>query len=463
MAENKYLTAPVPSTTMPPGVPYIVGNEAAERFSYYGMRSILLVFMTQYLMGRDGLSHPMPKEEALGWLHLFFASVYFFPLMGALVADIFWGKYRTVICLSIVYCLGHLALALNDTRMGLAVGLGLIAVGSGGIKPCVSSNVGDQFGPQNRHLLTRVYNWFYFSINFGSAFAIYLIPELLDRLGPKWGPHVAFGTPGLLMLIATWLFWLGRNKFVHVPPSGLSAAGKVFNMHNLKVFLRLVPIYVFISIWWSLYDQCSGAWVDQAQKMDRHVFGHEWLASQFQVLNPVLVLVYIPIFSYVIYPLMEKRWRLTPLRKMSIGFFMAVMSFAVCTLVQTRIDAGATPFIGWQVLAYMFLMASEVLIYATGLEFSYLQAPQSVKSVIMSIFLATNSAGNLFTSAVNFFIEKNGQRTLSEVNYYLFFTGLMLAAAVAFLFVSAHYHGRAVIQGEDKTNPEREVPAPDQS
>src|SRR6266849_6454861 len=200
MAESKYLTAPIPTDKMPPGVPYIVGNEAAERFSYYGMRAILFIFMTQYLSMKDA--------DATGYTHLFFASVYFFPLIGAIIADVFLGKYATIMSLSIVYCLGHLTLALNDSRAGLALGLTLIAIGAGGIKPCVSANVGEQFGRQNQHLLTGVYLWFYFSINFGSAISMLLIPVFLR----KFGPHVAFGTPGLLMFIATLIFWLGRKK-----------------------------------------------------------------------------------------------------------------------------------------------------------------------------------------------------------------------------------------------------------
>src|SRR5207248_4173113 len=95
-------------------------------------------------------------------------------------ADAFFGKYRIILSLSIVYCFGHLALAVDHTRLGLAIGLGLIALGAGGIKPCVSANVGDQFGASNQHLLPRVFSWFYFSINFGSAFSTILIPELLE-------------------------------------------------------------------------------------------------------------------------------------------------------------------------------------------------------------------------------------------------------------------------------------------
>src|SRR5262245_41033849 len=132
-----YRTAPDPTPGMPGGVPYIVANEAAERFSYYGMRSILVVFMTKHLVDSAGAAAPMSDTDAREWFHVFAAAVYFTPLLGALLSDIVLGKYRTIVSLSVVYCLGHLALALDDTRLGLTLGLTLIAFGSGGIKPCV--------------------------------------------------------------------------------------------------------------------------------------------------------------------------------------------------------------------------------------------------------------------------------------------------------------------------------------
>ena len=104
----------------------------------------------------------MSETEATTWFHLFNSAVYFTPLLGAIVADAFFGKYKTIVSLSVVYCLGHLALALDETRLGLAVGLTLIAIGAGGIKPCVSAHVGDQFGKSNGHLLTKIFGWFYF-------------------------------------------------------------------------------------------------------------------------------------------------------------------------------------------------------------------------------------------------------------------------------------------------------------
>ncbi len=111
--KQSYATAPVATSGIPGGIPYIVMNEAAERFSFYGMRAILVVFMTKYLMDSSGDMAVMNEEEAKSIYHLFVSGVYFFPLLGALLADIFWGKYKTIITLSIVYCLGHLALALD--------------------------------------------------------------------------------------------------------------------------------------------------------------------------------------------------------------------------------------------------------------------------------------------------------------------------------------------------------------
>ncbi len=198
---------------MPAGVPYIIGNEFAERFSFYGMRAVLFAFMTTALVTHEGAPDLMSTEKATEWVHLFITAVYFTPLLGGLLADLWLGKYRTIMLLSLVYCAGHLVLALDHTRTGLVWGLGLIAVGAGGIKPCVSAHVGDQFSVRNAALLPRVFNWFYFSINIGATLSMLLTPWLLER----YGPHLAFGVPGILMFFATLVFWMGRHEFAHIP------------------------------------------------------------------------------------------------------------------------------------------------------------------------------------------------------------------------------------------------------
>src|SRR5207237_10766645 len=110
MASHKYLTSPPNLTGMPPGVPYIIGNEAAERFNYYGMKSILTVFMAHYILNQSGALAPMLPNEAYKYTHYFVSGVYCLPIVGAIIADGFLGKYWTILSLSILYCFGHLTL-----------------------------------------------------------------------------------------------------------------------------------------------------------------------------------------------------------------------------------------------------------------------------------------------------------------------------------------------------------------
>ena len=443
MSDNAPIEPMRSKLKMPGGIPFIIGNEAAERFSYYGMRAILVIFMTQYLRNAAGDLEVMSDAESRGWYHTFSSAVYFFPLLGAILSDGFLGKYKTVLFLSIVYCLGHLALAVDDTRLGLGIGLGLIALGSGGIKPCVAANLGDQFGEGNQPLLSKAFGWFYFAVNLGAFVSTIVTPLLLVKIGPHW----AFGVPGLLMLLATVLFWVGRKRYIHVPPGGASFFKEALSGEGLKAIGRLAFLYCFFAVFWSIYDQNGSAWVLQATHMDRNFLGIEWLPSQIQVLNPILVMVYVPLFSYVLYPAVSKVFPLTANRKIGIGFFLTVPCVLVIAWVEQRIQAGESPNVGWHVIAFMILIAAEVMVYQTGLEISYTQAPNKMKSLIMSLFNLSISLGNGFTAGVNFFIQKeDGSTILGPVQYHLFFAGLMFVTAVLFIFASRFFSGKTYLQ-----------------
>ncbi len=437
-----YLRAPLPSRQLPSGIPFIIGNEAAERFSFYGMRAVLVVFMTQYLLDGSGIAAPMSEEEAKGWFHLFVSAVYFTPLFGALISDGLLGKYRTIILLSLVYCLGHFALALDHTRLGLLLGLGLIALGSGGIKPCVSAHLGDQFGASNAHLLPRSFGWFYFAINLGAFASTLATPWLLQQAGPAW----AFGVPGVLMVTATLIFWAGRQRFVHIPPGGLGFMRETLSSDGLLTLARLLGLYLFVAVFWSLFDQTGSAWVLQAGSMDRTLFGFELLPAQLQAANPLLVMLLVPTLSYLVYPAIQRRWGLSELRKIGLGMLLGALAFAITGWAQLQIDSGQIPSIGWQLLAYLALTSGEVMVSITCLEFSYTQAPNRMKSFVMAFFMLSIALGNLFTSAVNFVIE--GRDLLQGADYYLFFTLLMAMTALLFALVSPYFKGKSRLQAE---------------
>ena len=431
-----YKTQSDHSNTVPAGIPYIIGNEAAERFSYYGMRAILMIYMTQYLVNSSGQFELMSENEAQAYFHLFVSAVYFMPLFGALLADGLFGKYRTILLLSLIYCLGHFTLALDNTRMGLLLGQSLIAIGSGGIKPCVSAQIGDQFGPNNQHLLTKVYSWFYIAINVGAFAAMLIIPWLLNNSGPA----IAFAVPGLLMLLATVLLWLGRHHYIHKPPAGMKFIKEMCSQVGLKRLAKLASIYAFFTVFWALFDQTGSSWIIQAQKMDRLLWGIELLPSQIQAANPLLIMLLVPLFTYFVYPRLNRYFVLTAIKKMQLGLFLTVVAFAIPSFIQMQLDAGLTPSILWQILAYVLLTSAEVMVSITCLEFSYTQAPATMKSFVMAFYFLSVALGNLFTSAVNFFIHNtDGSSKLAGADYYWFFTGLMLITAVLFLWVSQRY------------------------
>ncbi len=242
----------------PAGIPFIVGNEGAERFSYYGMRAILYVYLTAlYLQFAPDVTPEQTAEaEARGTAvaHLFMAGVYAFPMIGAILSDRYKGKYPIILWVSLLYCAGHAVLAVagrfaewqmyGEAEMGMYLGLCLIAVGAGGIKPCVSANVGDQFTAENSSLVTQVFQIFYFIINFGSFFSTIITPLLFEW----YGPEVAFGVPGILMGIATLVFWLGRNRFVHVPPNPGGRLGLMDFIASSLLFTPIVAIIVAVFV-----------------------------------------------------------------------------------------------------------------------------------------------------------------------------------------------------------------------
>lgn len=386
-------TLPAASRRMPRGIPFIIVNEFAERFCYYGINSILSVYLTQTLLFGDA--------QATTWQSLFKSAAYLFPLLGAVLSDVWWGKYRTIMAFSMVYTVGCFLLAFNTGTVQLAAGLFLVAFGTGGIKPCVSTNVGDQFTEVNRHLIERAFSWFYLGINAGALISIWLCPILLPAFGPRW----AFGVPGAMMAASVVVFWLGRSHYAVVPPAGRAWLKELASPEARRAIAALAVLYLFIAVYWSLWDQSNGTtWVLQATSdlMDKDLgFGLHILPAQIQIANGLFILVLVPVFSYLIYPLVGRVVRVTPLRKIGTGLFTIAGAFVIVAWIAARIQHGETVSVWWQILAYAVLTASEVLVSITALEFSYTQAPLKLKSFIMALFLLSTSLGNLFTAGVN--------------------------------------------------------------
>nr|WP_067057197.1 MFS transporter [Mucilaginibacter sp. L294] len=481
MAENLQATAPAkPKSRFPSSVPFIIGNEAAERFSFYGMRSVLTLFLVKQFFNPTGdvALTDQANAHANKLHHLFVMVAYALPFIGGMVADWFTGKYKLILYVSIIYCIGHLMLATFDGGLGgFELGLLVVAIGAGGIKSCVSANVGDQFDATNQDLLSKVYGWFYFSINAGSMISTVAIPWTYEHFGPKW----AFGIPGLLMALATIIFFSGRKKYVKVPPQGVNRNNLVFitwyaithlskrkpgqslldiakesydpeRVEGVKAVYRVMAVFFFALAFWAVWDQCLSEWTLYAEKMDRVInLGFTKFTvypGQLSTFNTIFLLLFIPLFNYLIYPWLDKRGlKTTPLRRLGTGLVLTALAFVVIGVIHTSLDHGGSPSIWWQVLAFMILSAAEVLVSITGLEYAYTHSPKSMKSTMTGIWFLVVSFGNLITAVVNGLIENGGwwARNLKGANYEWFFVAFICVFIVLFLIISPRLKERNYI------------------
>jgi len=435
------------------------------------MRSILTLFLVKQFFNPTGSAALSQQAEAHAnkLNHLFVMVAYALPFVGGMVADWFTGKYKLILYISMVYCLGHLLLSMFDASLGgFEIGMLVVAIGAGGIKSCVSANVGDQFDASNQDMLSKVYGWFYFSINAGSMISTVAIPWTYDNFGPKW----AFGIPGILMAVATLIFFSGRKRYVKVPPQGVNRNNLIFitfyalthmgqrkpgeslldvakgpfdpeKVEGMKAVYRVIAVFFFALAFWAVWDQCLSEWVLYADKMNRVInlgfTKFTVLAGQVSTVNTVFLLLFIPLFNYWLYPAFDKMGlKTTPLRRLGTGLILTALSFVIIAFIHISIDHGGSPSIWWQVFAYMILSAAEVLVSITGLEYAYTHSPKSMKSTMNGIWFLVVSFGNLITALVNGLIEDGGwwARNLKGANYEWFFVIFISVFVIAFLFVS---------------------------
>jgi dipeptide/tripeptide permease len=450
----------------PSSIKFIMLNEICERFSYYGLSAILALYLTNQLQ--------FSNDSATVVVHAFKMAAYGTAVLGGYISDAVLGKYRTILYVSLIYCSGSIVLSVTAIPKllgdpphwwGMALGLGLVALGTGGIKPVVSSFVGDQFTSDQAHLLERVFRLFYFCINFGSVFSTLLTPFIRS----KFNYAFAFGLPAVLLLVATSIFWLGRHNYRTHPPHGsvLSDAVKLIGsalharykygrnnippgksflylvegqfpvtlIEDVATALRVLLVFVPLPFFWSLFDQHASRWIFQAEMMDLQIGAVEVKPDQVPALDPILVLILVPIFDQVIYPLISRIRPLKPLQRMAVGMVLTAAAFVVAGFLQLYIDQQGEDkvHISFQLPQYVLLASGEIMVSITGLEFAYTQAPASMKSMIMSGWLLTVAFGNLLVVVV-------AESSPFEQAYeYLFFAAMMTVAMLIFCVIAYFY------------------------
>uniref|UniRef100_A0A6Q2WVR5 Solute carrier family 15 member 2 n=1 Tax=Esox lucius TaxID=8010 RepID=A0A6Q2WVR5_ESOLU len=358
-------------TNYPVSISFIVVNEFCERFSYYGMKAVLTLYFINYLHWDQNLSTAV--------YHAFSSLCYFTPVLGALIADSWLGKFRTIIYLSVVYVLGHIIKSVGaipsvgNSTVHMSVvgslsmlGLVLIAFGTGGIKPCVAAFGGDQFDEEHTIERRKFFSIFYMSINAGSVLSTVITPILRGDVKCFGGDcyALAFGVPAILMVIALVVFISGSGMYKKSPPEGnvLSDVCKCIGLaiknrwrssefdskkkhwldwaeekyprrliHEIKMVLRVLVLYIPLPMFWALFDQQGSRWTLQATRMNMAFVS-------LTMLNALLILLFVPIFDVVVYPLIGLcRINLTPLKKMAVGMILAALAFGAATLVEVNV------------------------------------------------------------------------------------------------------------------------------
>ncbi|XP_049919077.1 solute carrier family 15 member 1-like [Epinephelus moara] len=366
---------------------FIVVNVFCERFSYYGMRAVLVLYFKYFLR--------WDNDFATTIYHTFVALCYLTPILGAIVADSWLGKFKTIVYLSIVYVLGQIVLAVsaihdvtdknkdgtpNNMTFHISlsmVGLLLIALASGGIKPCMAAFGGDHFGDHQEKQRSTFFSIFYLSINAGTLLSTVITPILRAQ---ECGIHtqqkcypLAFGVPAALTVVALIVFIVGSGMYTKNAPQGnilvkvckcIGFAIKSRFRHRapeypkrahwmdwaeekydklliarVKMVLKVLFLYTPLPMFWALYEQQGSRWTLQATTMDGD-FGLLIIQpDQMQTVNPILILVLVPVMNSLIYPLIAKcKLNFTPLRRMTVGMFIAALAFVCAALVQIQID-----------------------------------------------------------------------------------------------------------------------------
>ncbi|XP_031768706.2 peptide transporter family 1-like [Galleria mellonella] len=367
--------SPTAKDKFPRVVIIIILAEFCERFSYSGMRA----FLTLYLRSKLGYS----DDGATETYHIFSTLVYLFPIIGGILADNYLGKFRTILYLMFVYAAGNILVAITAIpqlalpgRLCTLLGLFMITIGTGGIKPCVTAFGGDQFKfPEQEHHLAIYFSILYFNVGTGSLIAKTMSPILRSEVhcfGDKDCYSLAFGAPSIVVLISIVIFVSAKSRYVMKKPEGnivldfikcislglknvalrrnvnekgghwLDSTRVQYDqrfIRDIKKTLSVLKLFTVTPIFWALLDQMGSRWTLQATKLDGR-FGFLTIKpDQMQVLNPIFVLTLIPITQKYIYPFLEKRNILkNPLHKLTLGGILAGLAFIVSGLVEIYIS-----------------------------------------------------------------------------------------------------------------------------
>jgi POT family proton-dependent oligopeptide transporter len=468
----------------PVGLYILFFTELWERFSYYGMRAILVLYITAQAVDNPGLGWEEADALALyGWYTM---MVYVMSIPGGILADKFVGQKQAVIIGGLLLCAGHLTLAV-DAIWAFYTGLILIVLGVGALKPNISTMVGGLYS-QKDDRRDKAFYIFYIGINVGA----FLSPLIVGYIGEKIGWHYGFGLAGIGMLLGQSVFMWGRRylkgvgelnagetqAFVNTDEpqktpnlikkffgdttamavAGLLTAVSILSFDDIgyKVLFAVLSIalgigmviykelnrverdrvlvlllsFLIVIVFWGAFEQAGGLMNLYAkQKTDRMLLGWQVPASWFQSLNPFFIITLaLPIGSFW-YWWKHRGRESSSLFKMALGVIIMGLGFLFMSMASLEYENAGKSAMYWLVLAYLFHTVGELCASPVALSFITKLAPVKYASLMMGIYFAATGLGNKVAGVLGEWSQSAGELEI--------FTGIAAFCAVFGLLVLA--------------------------
>ena len=398
----------------PIGLYVLFFTEMWERFSYYGMRAILVLYMVSQTTGENG-GLGWTNGEALALYGWYTMLVYVASIPGGIIADKWLGQKKSVMVGGVLLCIGHGVLAVEQ-MWAFYSGLGLIIAGVGMLKPNISTMVGGLYkkGDIRRD---KGFTIFYIGINIGA----FLSSLIVGYVGEVHGWHYGFGLAGIGMVLGQVVYMLGQKHLTHVGnfigkssnPAEVEASKKPLTKIEKDRVIVLFLSFLIVIVFWGAFEQAGGLMnIYTMEKTNRMFMGTEIPASVFQALNAMFIII----FGTVIAAFWAKRKLISKeassLFKMAIGTMIMGAGFLFMTAAAAEFESTGSSAMYWLVFAYLFHTIGELCASPVALSFITKLAPLKYASIMMGTYFAMTGFGNKLAGLLGESAEGLGEYTL---------------------------------------------------
>ena len=394
----------------PRALTFLFATEMWERFSYYGMRALLVLYMVKYLLepqragaviglvpfrhALEAVFGPLAPQPFASQIYGFYTGlVYLTPIFGGLLADRVLGRRRTVILGAALMAIGHFMMAFEHLFL---FALGLLILGNGAFKPNISTQVGRLYAPGDPRR-DRAFSIFYVGINLGA----FLAPLVCGTLGEELGWHYGFAAAGVGMTTGLIIYLFATPALPKENFAKRTVARQPLDAAARRSIVALLFLFLPVSLFWGIYEQQGNTIVLWASEFtDRRLFGWDIPVTWFQALNPFMIFAFTPFIMSL--------WRRQGARepstvvKMAIGCFLASLAYLVL-VVAASVSAGAQASWLWLFLYFVVLTVGELYLSPTSLSLVTKVAPASLLSMMMGVWLATSFVGGFLAGYLGAF------------------------------------------------------------